>query len=178
MGKFRDQFVCCITFNGFLFVLIIKFWHPGFFNVICFVICCSNWLRYTQYNNGDLNVYTDKYTPPVYAYTPQGMATFDLGSTTDFVDSTTFDQRQPIDALPDTNGLLSTTVTPATITNNSHLGMFIRFFYFVNWKKKTKSIIHLINRITSKNSFWCTHKNLSLYNWTNRWHDEKASRLK
>lgn len=79
---------------------------------------------YTPYNtNGDLNVYAEKYTPSVYTYTPQGMATFDLSSaTTDFVDSTTFDQRQPIDALPDTNGLLSTTVSPNTIINNSHLG--------------------------------------------------------
>lgn len=82
---------------------------------------------YTQYNNGDLNVYTEKYTPPVYAYTPQGMATFDLQtSTTDFVDSTTFDQRQPIDNMPDTNGLLSTTVSPNTITNNSHLDLLAK----------------------------------------------------
>jgi hypothetical protein len=57
------------------------------------------------------------------------MATFDLQtSTTDFVDSTTFDQRQPIDNMPDTNGLLSTTVSPNTITNNSHLGLLLFFF--------------------------------------------------
>jgi nuclear receptor subfamily 1 group F protein 4 len=83
---------------------------------------------YTPYNtNGDLNVYAEKYTPSVYTYTPQGMATFDLSSaTTDFVDSTTFDQRQPIDALPDTNGLLSTTVSPNTIINNSHLELLAK----------------------------------------------------
>jgi hypothetical protein len=81
--------------------------------------------RYTPYNNGDLNVYAEKYTPSVYTYTPQGMATFDLSATTtDFVDSTTFEQqRQPIDSLPDTNGLLSTTVSPNAIINNSHLGL-------------------------------------------------------
>jgi nuclear receptor subfamily 1 group F protein 4 len=81
---------------------------------------------YTQYNNGDLNVYTEKYTPPVYTYTPQGMATFDLASTTDFVDSTTFDQRQTIEIMPDTNGLLSTTVSPNTNANNSHLELLAK----------------------------------------------------
>ncbi|XP_054161870.1 probable nuclear hormone receptor HR3 isoform X2 [Oppia nitens] len=83
---------------------------------------------YTPYNNGDLNVYTEKYTPSVYAYTPQGMATFDLSATTnDFVDSTTFEQqRQPIDSLPDTNGLLSTTISPNAIINNSHLELLAK----------------------------------------------------
>lgn len=75
---------------------------------------------YTPYN-GDLNVYT----PNGYTYTPSAM-TFDLGSTTDFVDSTTFDQRQPLDTMPDTNGLLSTTVSQATITNNSHLELLAK----------------------------------------------------
>ena len=99
--------------------------YPGYFK-----------FRYTPYNaNGDLNVYTEKYTPSVYTYTPQGMATFDLSSaTTDFVDSTTFDQRQPIDTLPDTNGLLSTTVSANTIINNSHLGWHLNLQYLTDNK--------------------------------------------
>ncbi|CAG2104689.1 unnamed protein product [Medioppia subpectinata] len=57
-----------------------------------------------------------------------GMATFDLSATTtDFVDSTTFEQqRQPIDSLPDTNGLLSTTVSPNAIINSAHLELLAK----------------------------------------------------
>lgn len=137
--------------------------------------------RYTPYNtNGDLNVYTtEKYTPNVYTYTPPAMATFDLGSTTDFVDSTTFDQRQPIDTLPDTNGLLSTTVSPATITNNSHLGTERHLFWFLFCRKAILCIASqclFCRRIISKDCFGRTRQNLFVYHRSNRWHDEEAAR--
>ncbi|XP_076324587.1 putative nuclear hormone receptor HR3 isoform X1 [Tachypleus tridentatus] len=71
--------------------------------------------------NGDHNTYT----PNGYTYTPQAM-TFDLAGT-DFVDSTTFDQLQHLDnPIPDTNGLLTTTVPAATISNNSHLELLAK----------------------------------------------------
>ncbi|XP_076332844.1 putative nuclear hormone receptor HR3 isoform X1 [Tachypleus tridentatus] len=71
--------------------------------------------------NGDLSTYT----PNGYTYTPQAM-TFDL-SGTDFVDSTTYDQRQQLEtSLPDSNGLLTVTVPSTTISNNSHLKLLAK----------------------------------------------------
>ncbi|XP_022248309.1 probable nuclear hormone receptor HR3 isoform X1 [Limulus polyphemus] len=71
--------------------------------------------------NGDLNTYT----PNGYSYTPQAM-TLDLAGT-DFVDSTTFDQFQQLEnSLPETNGLLTTTVPTTTISNNSHLELLAK----------------------------------------------------
>lgn len=55
-----------------------------------------------------------------YTYTPNVM-TYDLGSTTDFVDSTTFDQRQQLDSVPDSN-CLSVVVSPPSINTNAHIG--------------------------------------------------------
>ncbi|XP_022245950.1 probable nuclear hormone receptor HR3 isoform X1 [Limulus polyphemus] len=71
--------------------------------------------------NGDHSTFT----PNGYAYTPQAM-TFDLAGT-DFVDSTTFDQRQQLETpLPDTNRLLTTTIQTTTISNNSHLDLLAK----------------------------------------------------
>ncbi|XP_029825451.1 probable nuclear hormone receptor HR3 isoform X1 [Ixodes scapularis] len=53
------------------------------------------------------------YTPNGYAYTATP-ATIQFEMSTDYVDSTTFEQRQQMDPTPDTNGLLSTTATTTT----------------------------------------------------------------
>ncbi|RWS15127.1 putative nuclear hormone receptor HR3-like protein [Dinothrombium tinctorium] len=75
---------------------------------------------YTSYN-GNLSTYDGSNG---YAYTPNVM-TFELGNPNDFVDSTTFDQRQSIDTVPDTNSLATTTVSQ-TISNNSHIELLAR----------------------------------------------------
>lgn len=69
--------------------------------------------------SSDLNTYT----PNGYTYNPQGLA-FDVASN-DFVDSTTYDQRQQLEPLPDTNSLLLTTVSPQPSTN-THLELLTR----------------------------------------------------
>ncbi|XP_023216350.1 probable nuclear hormone receptor HR3 isoform X3 [Centruroides vittatus] len=69
--------------------------------------------------NSDLTTYT----PNGYTYNPQGLA-FDVASN-DYVDSTTYDQRQQLEPLPDTNSLLLTTVSPQPATN-THLELLTR----------------------------------------------------
>ncbi|XP_077562965.1 nuclear hormone receptor 3 ROR-beta isoform X3 [Haemaphysalis longicornis] len=56
------------------------------------------------------------YTPNGYAYAATPTITFEMN--TDFVDSTTFEQRQQLDSTADTNGLLSTT-TPVAVPASS-----------------------------------------------------------
>lgn len=74
------------------------------------------------YSN-DLNAYT----PNGYSYNNQTMS-FDLSST-DFVDSTTFDPRQLLEPIPDTSSLLSTSISSGTITptpSTSHIDLLAR----------------------------------------------------
>lgn len=62
------------------------------------------------------------YTPNGYAYAATPTIAFEMS--TDYVDSTTFEQRQQLDSTADTNGLLSTT-TPVAVPASSlasHLG--------------------------------------------------------
>lgn len=83
----------------------------------------------SPYNNGEINAYT----PISYAYTPPTLEFGMAASTTDFVDSTTYDvHRQStnssttttMESLPDTNGLLSTTLSQNTLHTNTHLGIY------------------------------------------------------
>ncbi|RWS31307.1 putative nuclear hormone receptor HR3-like protein [Leptotrombidium deliense] len=80
------------------------------------------------YINGGYNSYSSNLSTfdgsNGYAYTPNVM-TFELGNPNDFVDSTTFDQRQSIDVMPDTNSLLPTNVS-AAIGNNSHIELLAK----------------------------------------------------
>ncbi|XP_064472270.1 probable nuclear hormone receptor HR3 isoform X5 [Ornithodoros turicata] len=77
--------------------------------------------------------YTDDlgtYTPNGYAYTTTTGPTIAFEMSTDYVDSTTFEQRQQrqLDTVPDTNGLLATTTTPvpATTSISSHLDLLAK----------------------------------------------------
>ncbi|XP_035221414.1 probable nuclear hormone receptor HR3 isoform X1 [Stegodyphus dumicola] len=70
--------------------------------------------------NGDLNTFTTN----GYTYTPQAIQ-FDLGST-DFVDSTTFDQQQQLEPIPDASSLLIAVVPPGPMTTNSHLELLTK----------------------------------------------------
>lgn len=56
------------------------------------------------------------YTPNGYAYAATPTIAFEMS--TDYVDSTTFEQRQQLDSTADTNGLLSTT-TPVAVPASS-----------------------------------------------------------
>jgi len=86
----------------------------------------------SPYNNGEINAYT----PISYAYTPPALEFGMAASTTDFVDSTTYDvHRQStnsstttttMESLPDTNGLLSTTLSQTTLHTNSHLELLAK----------------------------------------------------
>ncbi|CAL1267841.1 unnamed protein product [Larinioides sclopetarius] len=76
--------------------------------------------------NGDMNAYT----PNGYNnYNSNQGLTFDLSST-DFVDSTTFDPRQLLEPIPDTSSLLSTIVPssgpPIANSNASHIDLLAR----------------------------------------------------
>ncbi|KFM57713.1 hypothetical protein X975_09753, partial [Stegodyphus mimosarum] len=78
-------------------------------------------LLFSRYNyNGDLNTFTTN----GYTYTPQAIQ-FDLGST-DFVDSTTFDQQQQLEPIPDASSLLIAVVPPGPMTTNSHLELLTK----------------------------------------------------
>ncbi|GFR19860.1 probable nuclear hormone receptor HR3 [Trichonephila clavata] len=75
--------------------------------------------------NGDMNAYT----PNGYNYNSNQGLTFDLSST-DFVDSTTFDPRQLLEPISDTGNLLTTIVPssgpPTATSNTSHIDLLAR----------------------------------------------------
>ena len=81
--------------------------------IICFFFFLLN-LFFERYNpyTSSMNSYDSSNG---YTYTPNVM-TLDLGNENDFVDSTTFDQRQGIDSVPNSNGLLPNSV--CQIINN------------------------------------------------------------
>ena len=84
---------------------------------------CKIYTYFSRYGySSDLTAYT----PNGYSYSNQTMS-FDLSST-DFVDSTTFDPRQLLEPIPDTSSLLSTTISTGNTTpapSTSHIGDFL-----------------------------------------------------